>query len=173
MCSALSPPFLLSFLFASSFSTKLRPFANVQVRGHAKQAAQEAARKKAAGASGGKSQLGEARQKGLKFTCPNCKGQNPVSFHLAPPPLPTPNSNTFIRLLRSLPGGCAPRCQILYPESTGIRSGRGSHHPEQEGNNQHSLLTIRSNQHSSSCPSFLSGHIAMFWMIMSYRATKC
>lgn len=52
----------------------------VQVRGHAKQAAQEAAKKKAAGGAGtGKSQLGEARQKGLKFTCPTCKGQSPVS----------------------------------------------------------------------------------------------
>ncbi|SJX61339.1 uncharacterized protein SRS1_10331 [Sporisorium reilianum f. sp. reilianum] len=49
------------------------------VRGHAKAQAQEAAKKKADAAKGGKSQLGEARAKGLKFTCPTCKGQNPVS----------------------------------------------------------------------------------------------
>ncbi|KIS71354.1 uncharacterized protein UMAG_11862 [Mycosarcoma maydis] len=49
-----------------------------QVRGHAKQQAQEAAAKRAAAAKGGKSQLGEARQKGLKFTCPKCMGQNPT-----------------------------------------------------------------------------------------------
>ncbi|KAJ9477495.1 Zinc finger protein [Pseudozyma hubeiensis] len=47
------------------------------VRGHAKQQAQEAAAKKAAAAKGGKSQLGEARQKGLKFTCPRCMAQSP------------------------------------------------------------------------------------------------
>ncbi|CBQ70664.1 conserved hypothetical protein [Sporisorium reilianum SRZ2] len=47
------------------------------VRGHAKAQAQEAAKKKADAAKGGKSQLGEARAKGLKFTCPTCKGQNP------------------------------------------------------------------------------------------------
>nr|CDI52190.1 uncharacterized protein BN887_06057 [Melanopsichium pennsylvanicum 4] len=52
------------------------------VRGHAKQAAQEAAKKKAAGQSGGKSQLGEARQKGLKFTCPTCKGEDVLAGYL-------------------------------------------------------------------------------------------
>ncbi|KAJ1039322.1 hypothetical protein NDA11_001558 [Ustilago hordei] len=71
------PTPITSILRSLSPPRPAAPFHSM-VRGHAKQAAQEAAKKKAAGGAGtGKSQLGEARQKGLKFTCPTCKGQSP------------------------------------------------------------------------------------------------
>lgn len=51
------------------------------VRGHAKAQAQAAAQKKAAGGKGsGKSQLGEAREKGIStFRCNKCMIGTPVS----------------------------------------------------------------------------------------------
>ena len=48
------------------------------VRGHAKAQAQASAQKRAAANAPGKSQLGKAREQGLKFTCPVCKISSPV-----------------------------------------------------------------------------------------------